>query len=184
MDINIDWDEKYALLLKLVCFANNLRKIWFLLARILKYIFASEFPFFLCESLWNEIELSKMSFGIFGWYSWLSSNKKKFCVESSLCWLKGRRRHRKIGLFGYAVTDSLETNLLRNVGQDAPVQQLQLHTKFYITEFKFSKDNARRFQSIDFQLCGFVLLFTTEFFQIWVRLFYFEVFLNDDLLQE
>lgn len=33
-------------------------------------------------------------------------------------------------LFGCAITDSFETYLLRNLGQDAPVHQFQLSTKF------------------------------------------------------
>lgn len=35
-------------------------------------------------------------------------------------------------LFAYAVTVNFETYLLRNVGQDAPVHQFQLSTKFII----------------------------------------------------
>lgn len=52
--------------------------------------------------------------------------------------LKGRI-HRKIGLSGNSATDKFETNLLRNVGQDAPVGQLQPNTRVYVTEVKLSK---------------------------------------------
>ena len=35
-------------------------------------------------------------------------------------------------LFGYVITDSFETYLRRNVGQDAPVPQFQVRAKFVV----------------------------------------------------
>lgn len=165
-------------------------KLDFYWLQFLNVVFLQIF-YSLCGSLWNEIELSKKSFGIFvGVISFLLKNV--FFLILSIWkalynhWLKGRRIHRKISLC-LCCNCQFWNLFTKKCGSGCTCTSVSTqHKVYYITEVKLSKDTTGRFHSIISQLCGFIftLLFATKFFKSYLDSFHFKVVLNDDLLQE